>query len=113
MTFPAARNSARFRRSVAASLVFLALMFATRPGRIEAFQSVEFPVLTKGLFRPHYVTWSEQAKSEEHAPRRLRNAIRIITETGLRAYKELSCMKKEQVHTANKLVFIADSKTPT
>ena len=37
----------------------------------------------------------------------------IITETGLRAYKELSCMKKEQVHTANKLVFIADSKTPT
>jgi integrase len=39
--------------------------------------------------------------------------IRIITETGLRVYKELACMKKEQVDIANKLVFIADSKTPT
>jgi hypothetical protein len=28
-------------------------------------------------------------------------------------YKELACMKKEQVDIANKLVFITDSKTPT
>ena len=75
--------------------------------------AVEFPVLTKGLFRPHYMTWSEQAKIEKHAPRYLRNVIRIITETGLRVYKELACMKKEQVDIANKVVFIADSKTPT
>ena len=75
--------------------------------------AVEFPVLTKGLFRPHYMTWSEQAKIEKHAPRHLRNVIRIITETGLRVYKELACMKKEQVDIANKVVFIADSKTPT
>jgi integrase len=74
---------------------------------------VEFPVILKGLFRPHYMTWSEQTKIEEHAPAYLRNVIRIITETGLRVYKELACMKKEQVDVTNKVVFIADSKTPT
>jgi integrase len=42
----------------------------------------------------------------------LRNVIRIITETGLRVYKELASMKKEQVDLANKVVFIVDSKTP-
>jgi integrase len=75
--------------------------------------AVEFPVKVKGLFRPHYVTWSEQTKIEEHAPAYLRNVIQIITETGLRVYKELASMKKEQVDLANKVVFIADSKTPT
>jgi hypothetical protein len=50
---------------------------------------VEFPVALKGLFRPHYVTWSEQQQIESNAPEHLRNAIRIITETGLRVYKEL------------------------
>jgi integrase len=75
--------------------------------------AVEFPVRVNGLFRPHYMTWSEQTKIEKHAPVHLRNAIRIITETGLRVYKELACMKKDQVDLANKLVFIADSKTPT
>ena len=43
--------------------------------------AVEFPVRLKGLFRPHYMTWSEQLKIEEHAPVYLRNVIRIITET--------------------------------
>lgn len=75
--------------------------------------AVEFPVIVKGLFRPHYVTSTEQAKIEKHAPAYLRNVIRIITETGLRVYKELACMKKDQVDLANKVVFIADSKTPT
>jgi site-specific recombinase XerD len=75
--------------------------------------AVEFPVTLKGLFRPHYMTWSEQIKIEQHAPAYLRNVIRIITETGLRVYKELACMKKDQVDIANKLVFISDSKTPT
>jgi integrase len=75
--------------------------------------AVEFPVMVKGLFRPHYMTWSEQAKIEKEAPAYLRNVIRIITETGLRVYKELACMKKDQVDLANKVVFIVDSKTPT
>lgn len=75
--------------------------------------AVEFPVRLKSLFRPHFVTWSEQSKIEEHAPAYLRNVIRIITETGLRVYKELACIKKEQVDLANRMVFIADSKTPT
>jgi integrase len=74
---------------------------------------VEFPVILKGLFRPHYMTWSEQTKIEEHAPAYLRNVIRIITETGLRVYKELAPIKKEQVDLANGTVFIPDSKTPT
>jgi integrase len=69
--------------------------------------------MVKGLFRPHYMTWSEQVEIERHAPTYLRNLIRIITETGLRVYKELACLKKEQVDIANKVVFIADSKTPT
>jgi integrase len=75
--------------------------------------AVEFPVRVKGLFRPHYMTWSEQAEIEKQAPAYLRNVIRIITETGLRVYKELACLKKEQVDLTNKVVFIADSKTPT
>jgi integrase len=75
--------------------------------------AVEFPVRVKGLFRPHYMTWSEQLKIEQHAPAYLRNVIRIITETGLRVYKELASLKKEQVDLANKVVFITDSKTPT
>ena len=50
---------------------------------------VEFPVAVKGLFRPHYVSWSEQRMIEAHAPEYLRNIVKIITETGLRIYKEL------------------------
>ncbi|MGD0667038.1 MAG: tyrosine-type recombinase/integrase [Bryobacteraceae bacterium] len=75
--------------------------------------AAEFPVRLKGLFRPHYMTWSEQTKIENHAPAYLRNVIRIITETGLRVYKELAAMKKDQVDIPNKVVFIDDSKTPT
>ena len=74
---------------------------------------VEFPVILKGLFRPHYMTWSEQQMIELRAPAYLRNVIRILTETGLRIYKELAPLRKEDVDLANKLVFIADSKTPT
>jgi integrase len=69
-------------------------------------------VAIKGLFRPHYVSWSEQQAIEGNAPRYLRNVVRIITETGLRVYKELLSMKKEQVDLANAVVWIPDSKTP-
>ena len=73
---------------------------------------VEFPVRVKGLFRPHYMTWSEQQMIEFHAPDYLRNVIRIITETGLRVYKELAPMRKEHVDLENAIVWIPDSKTP-
>jgi integrase len=73
---------------------------------------VEFPVALKGLFRPHYVSWSEQQRIEAHAPEYLRNIVRIISETGLRVYKELLPMKKEQLDFLNKTVWIPDSKTP-
>jgi len=72
---------------------------------------VEFPVAVKGLFRPHYVSWSEQLRIEAAAPTYLRSVVRIITETGLRIYKELTPMKKEQVDLENKVVWIPDSKT--
>ena len=58
---------------------------------------VEFPVAVKGLFRPHYVYWSEQRQIEFHAPPYLRNMVQIITETGFRVYKELNPMRKDQV----------------
>jgi integrase len=73
---------------------------------------VEFPARLDGLFRPHYVSWSEQQKIELHAPDYLRNVIRIVTETGLRIYKELTPMKKDQLDLDNRTVWIPDSKTP-
>lgn len=73
---------------------------------------VEFPVLLKGMFRPHYITWSEQQRIEHHAPGYMRNVVRIITETGLRVNKEVLPMRKEQVDLANAIVWIPDSKTP-
>ena len=66
----------------------------------------------KGMFRPHYMSWSEQQRIEFQAPDYLRNIIRIITESGLRVYKELMGMKKEQVDLENAMVWIPDSKTP-
>lgn len=73
---------------------------------------VEFPVAVRGLFRPHYVTWSEQRRIESQAPPHLRNIVQIITETGLRVYKELTPMRKDQVDFVNATVWIPDSKTP-
>ena len=80
---------------------------------INPCSAVEFPVRVKGIFRPHYMTWSEQTKIEAQAPGYLTNVIRIITETGLRVYKELAPVRKEQIDLSNKVVFISDSKTPT
>jgi len=65
---------------------------------------VEFPVILKGVFRPHYMTWSEQSQIESQAPEYLKNVVRIITETGLRPYKELAAMRMDQVDLANKVV---------
>jgi integrase len=73
---------------------------------------VEFPVALKGMFRPHYVTWSEQQQIENNASPHLRNAIRIIAETGLRVKKELLPMKKSQIDFLNAVLWIPDSKTP-
>jgi integrase len=58
------------------------------------------------------MTCSEQQRIEFQAPEYLRNIIRIITETGLRVYKELMPMKKEQVDLENAVTWVPDSKTP-
>ena len=73
---------------------------------------MEFPIPLKGLFRPHYVTWSEQQRIENNAIPHLRNAVRIISETGLRVKKELLPMKKDQIDFINGILWIPDSKTP-
>jgi integrase len=73
---------------------------------------VEFPVALKGMFRPHYVTWSEQQRIENQAIPHLRNVIRIIVETGLRVKKELLPIKKDQIDFLNWVLWIPDSKTP-
>jgi integrase len=73
---------------------------------------VEFPVALKGMFRPHYVTWSEQQQIENNAMPHLRNAIRIIAETGLRVKKELLPLKKHHIDLLNGVLWIPDSKTP-
>ena len=52
------------------------------------------------------------AEDRVRAPGYLRNVIRIVTETGLRIYKELTPMKKEQLDLENGTVWIPDSKTP-
>ncbi|HEV2380798.1 MAG TPA: tyrosine-type recombinase/integrase [Terriglobia bacterium] len=76
--------------------------------------AVEFPVSVKQSTRkPHYLTANEQERIEFFAPGYLKNAVLIITEMGLRPYKELMPMLKSQVDIENRLVHIADSKTVT
>jgi integrase len=57
------------------------------------------------------MTGSEQQKIEFHALGYLANAVRIIAETGLRVYKELTPMRKDQIDLVNGTVWIPDSKT--
>ena len=57
-----------------------------------------------------YITWPRQKKIEFAAPAYLRNLIQIVTETGLRLYKELAPMKKEHLDLDNAVVWIPDSK---
>jgi integrase len=73
---------------------------------------VEFPVsVGRTTRKPHYMAATEQEKIELVAPRYLRNVIKIISEMGLRPYKELMPMRKEHVDLVNGLVHIPDSKT--
>ena len=74
---------------------------------------VEFPVsIGKTTRKPHYMTATEQERIEFVAPGYLRNVITIISEMGLRPYKELMPMRKDQVDIENRLVHVPDSKTP-
>jgi len=73
---------------------------------------VEFPVSVKNSTRkPHYMTFSEQARIELVAPSYLRHVVVIMTEIGLRPYRELLPMLKSQVDLENGLVHVSDSKT--
>lgn len=76
--------------------------------------AVEFPVpLKNSTQKPHYMTASEQERIEMCAPSHLRHIVTIISEMGLRPYKELMPMMKSQVDLENSLVCINDSKTPS
>jgi len=73
----------------------------------------EFPVsVSKTTRKPHYMVASEQERIEFFAPSYLRHAVVIISEMGLRPYKELMPMRKTQVDFDNRMVHIPDSKTP-
>ena len=73
---------------------------------------VEFPVPLAGTTRkPHYLTATEQVRLEACALVYLRNIIVIMVEMGLRPYRELIPMKKEQVDLQNGIVHLPDSKT--
>ena len=73
---------------------------------------VEFPVSVKNSTRkPHYMTSSEQGRIELVAPSYLRHVVVIMTEMGLRPYRELLPMLKSRVDLKNQLVHISDSKT--
>ncbi|HTV56558.1 MAG TPA: tyrosine-type recombinase/integrase [Terriglobia bacterium] len=73
---------------------------------------VEFPVSVKNSTRkPHYMTSSEQERIEVVAHSYLRHVVVIMTETGLRPFKELIPMLKSQVDLENRLVHVSDSKT--
>ena len=73
---------------------------------------VEFPVALAGTTRkPHYLTASEQVRLEACASPYLRNIIAIMVEMGLRPYRELIPMRKEQVDLNNGIVHLPDSKT--
>ena len=60
----------------------------------------------------HRTSSPEQQRIEACAPDYLVNVIRIITETGLRVYKELALVSKNQVDLENRMVWILESKTP-
>lgn len=75
---------------------------------------VEFPVsISHSTRKPHYMTATEQAKIEFSASGYLRNAIVILTEMGLRPFKELMPMKKSHIDLENAVIHIPDSKTPS
>ena len=67
-------------------------------------------MVVKGLFRPHHMGWADHQQIEFQATEYLRNIIRIITETGLRVYKELMAVKKDRVNLENAGVWIPGSK---
>jgi len=80
--------------------------------RISA-QALSFPRgSTGGSFR-HHIPWSVQQKIEFSAPEYLRNIIRIITETGLRVYKERVPMRKEHLDLENAMVWIPAMRIQT
>jgi len=75
-------------------------------------QAAEFPVRVSATTRkPHYLTASEQQRIEFFAPPDLRNALIILVEMGLRPYKELTPMRKNQVDLENGVAHIPDSKS--
>jgi integrase len=73
---------------------------------------VEFPApISNSIRKPHYMSWSEQARIEFAAPLYLKNLVIMMTEMGFRPYKELLPMKKSQIDLDNWLVHVPDSKT--
>lgn len=65
----------------------------------------------RGRRRAHCMTMSEQQAITMVAPEQLGAVVAIIAETGLRIYKELTSMRKDQVDLDQGVIHIEDSKT--
>jgi integrase len=92
------------------------LNVAVKKHRLSAnpFNEVDFPVSLAGTIRkPHYMKATEQERIQFFAPHYLKHVVTIISEMGLRPYKELLTMMKSQVDLDNGVVHIPDSKTPS
>ena len=73
---------------------------------------VELPgSLAVGMGRPYILPRLEQGRIEFVASSYLRHVVIIMTEIGLRPYKELLPMRREQVDLENRIVYIPDLKT--
>ncbi len=73
---------------------------------------VEFPISLKlGVSKPNILSREAQQHIEFVAPSYLGHVVIIMTEMGLRPYKELLQVRREQVDLANGLVHISHSKT--
>jgi hypothetical protein len=60
--------------------------------------AVEFPVsISRSTRKPYYLTATEQARIEFFALSYLKQAVVVISEMGLRPYKESMPMKKSDV----------------
>ena len=69
--------------------------------------------MVKGLFRPHYMTWSEQAQIEKHAPAYLQERDPNHHRNGPPNLQG-TCLHEEGTSGHRQQSgFIADSKTPT
>ena len=75
--------------------------------------AAEFPIpINNTIRKPHYMTSTEQQEIEFCAPSHLKNIVVIISEMGLRPYKELMPMRKSDVDLETRSFTFPTPKPP-